>query len=250
MRRRRWTIGAAVVTAALIVAALVFAGEPFPGEIAGFGDESSVRAFGCFGRTGSVVLPACGCIIAPYLGTRSSASSSAISTSGASRLCSSSPPQQLRYPTTTAPGNDNPKPAFVLPLYVGPTAGRFVLGPAQMNGSIIKTAPADLDTQTDEWEVVLDFTLRAQPSSTGTRRSTTSATRRTRPILHTAHCKDRRERDRPVGAFGGLQKLRRGPRSAVLHSVPFTKAQAIEIAAEVRARLEVGPHLADCAGAL
>ncbi|HTT90145.1 MAG TPA: protein translocase subunit SecD [Acidimicrobiales bacterium] len=38
--------------------------------------------------------------------------------------------------------------------------GRYVLGPAEMSGSIIKTAAANLNSQTDEWEVDLTFTSR------------------------------------------------------------------------------------------
>jgi preprotein translocase subunit SecD len=38
--------------------------------------------------------------------------------------------------------------------------GRYVLGPAEMSGSIIKTATADLNSQTDQWEVDLTFTSR------------------------------------------------------------------------------------------
>jgi preprotein translocase subunit SecD len=46
----------------------------------------------------------------------------------------------------------------VLPNYSGYSAGRYVLAPAEMSGNIVKSAAAHLDSQTDEWEVVLDFT--------------------------------------------------------------------------------------------
>jgi preprotein translocase subunit SecD len=45
----------------------------------------------------------------------------------------------------------------VLPYYVGNTF-RYVLGPAEMSGNIVKTAAADLNSQNDEWEVDLTFT--------------------------------------------------------------------------------------------
>jgi preprotein translocase subunit SecD len=38
--------------------------------------------------------------------------------------------------------------------------GRYVLGPAEMSGSIIKTAAAELNSSTDQWEVDLSFTSR------------------------------------------------------------------------------------------
>jgi preprotein translocase subunit SecD len=45
----------------------------------------------------------------------------------------------------------------VLPSY-GTNLFRYVLGPAQMTGSIVRTAAANLDTSNDEWEVDLTFT--------------------------------------------------------------------------------------------
>jgi preprotein translocase subunit SecD len=54
--------------------------------------------------------------------------------------------------------DDNASDTVVLPNYSGLSAGRYVLAPAEMSGNIVKTATADLDSQTDEWEVVLDFT--------------------------------------------------------------------------------------------
>jgi preprotein translocase subunit SecD len=38
--------------------------------------------------------------------------------------------------------------------------GRYVLGPAEMSGSVIKSASANLNSQTDQWEVDLTFTSR------------------------------------------------------------------------------------------
>ena len=142
LRRRRWTIGAAVVTAALIVAGLVFAGASLSSAKSRPSGTKAQYALSAtsVGQARLYFRPV-DCIIAPYPGSRSSASSSAISTSEARQALRLEPrPQQVRYPTTTAPGNDNPKTAVVLPSYAGPAAGRYVLGPAQMSGSIIKTA--------------------------------------------------------------------------------------------------------------
>ena len=46
----------------------------------------------------------------------------------------------------------------VLPLYAGGTAPRYVLGPAEMDGSVVKTASAALDGATRQWEVDITFT--------------------------------------------------------------------------------------------
>ena len=53
---------------------------------------------------------------------------------------------------------DNGDATVVLPDYAGYAYGRYVLGPAEMSGSIIKTAAANLNSQTDEWEVDMSFT--------------------------------------------------------------------------------------------
>ncbi len=67
------------------------------------------------------------------------------------------PPNGNKY-GVTPPQDDNANDTVVLPNYSGYAAGRYVLAPAEMSGNIVKTATADLDSQTDEWEVVLDFT--------------------------------------------------------------------------------------------
>jgi preprotein translocase subunit SecD len=67
------------------------------------------------------------------------------------------PPNGNRY-GVTPPQDDNAGDTVVLPSYTGYSAGRYVLAPAVMSGNIVKSATADLDSQTDEWEVVLDFT--------------------------------------------------------------------------------------------
>ena len=67
------------------------------------------------------------------------------------------PPNGNKYGVTPTQ-DDNSNDTVVLPNYSGYAAGRYVLAPAEMSGNIVKSATADLDSQTDEWEVVLDFT--------------------------------------------------------------------------------------------
>ena len=243
LRRRRWTIGVAVLTAALIVVALVVAG-------AGLSSAKS-RPAGTKGQyalsatsvgTARLFFRPVDCIIAPYSDSPSSASSSAISTSEASKLCNSSPLQQVRYPTTTAPDNDNPKLAVVLPSYAGLAAGRYVLGPAQMSGSIVKTAHADLDSQTDESEVVLDFTG-------------SGSTAFNKNALAPYKCYEEDTSNPPYCALQAIElngtvlsapsvDSKNFPGSAEISgssSEPFTKAQAVKIAGQLRAASKMAP---------
>jgi preprotein translocase subunit SecD len=67
------------------------------------------------------------------------------------------PPNGNKYGVTPTQ-DDNSNDTVVLPNYSGYAAGRYVLAPAEMSGNIVKSATADLNSQTDEWEVVLDFT--------------------------------------------------------------------------------------------
>jgi hypothetical protein len=243
LRRRRWTIGAAVVTAALIVAGLVFAGASLSwakSRPAGTKGQYALSATSV-GAARLYFRPV-DCIIAPYSGSRSSASSSVISTSEASRLCNSSQLQQVRYPTTTAPGNDNPKTAVVLPFYAGPAAGRYVLGPAQMSGSIIKTAQADVDSFTNQWEV--NITFAAAGSAEFNRHAS-------QPYL----CYEKNPSNPPYCALQAVElngtvltapaiessHFAGGAEISGSSSEPFTKAQAMEIAAQVRAASKMAP---------
>jgi hypothetical protein len=243
LRRRRWTIGAAVVAAALIVAALVFVGTNLSwAKSRPSGTKAQYALSATSVGQARLYFRPVDCIIAPYSGSRSSASSSVISTSEASRLCNSSQPQQLRYPTTTAPGNDNPKLSVVLPFYAGPTAGRYVLGPAQMSGSIVKTAQADLDSYTNQWEVNITFT--AAGSAEFNRNAA-------QPYL----CYERDTSDPPYCALQAVElngTVLTAPPIESSHFAgaaeisgtsdePFTKAQAMEIAAQVRAASKMAP---------
>jgi preprotein translocase subunit SecD len=244
LRRRRWTIGVAVVTAALIVVALVFAGASLSSaktRPAGTKERYALSATSV--GTARLYFRPVDCIIAPYSGGRSSASGPAISTSEAGRLCKSSPLQQVRYPTTTAPGNDSPNAAVVLPLYAGPQSGRYVLGPAQMSGSIVKTAQADLNSFTNQWEVIVNFTAVGSAEFNGDaaqyylcyKKDTSNppycgalqaidldGTVLSTPAIESSH-------------FAGSAEI-----SGTL-SDPFTKAQAMEIAAQVRAASKMAP---------
>ena len=243
LRRRRWTIGAAVLTAALIVVVLVVAGASLSSaksRPAGTKGQYALSATSV-GHARLYFRPV-DCIIAPYWGSLSPASSSAISTSEASKLCNSSPTQQVRYPITTAPGNDNPKTAVVLPSYAGLAAGRYVLGPAQMSGSIVKTATAVLDSQTDEWEVVLDFT------SAGSTEFNSYA-------AQYYLCYEKDPSNPPYCSLQGFDvngtvlsapsvDSKTFPGSAEISgstSEPFTKSQAMKIAAQVRAASKMAP---------
>ncbi len=83
------------------------------------------------------------------------------------QICSLSAAQQPSYspPHGTSHGVtpaewDLAGSTVVLPYYAGFQYGRYVLGPAEMTGSIIKSATATLDPQTDQWEVDLTFTSR------------------------------------------------------------------------------------------
>jgi preprotein translocase subunit SecD len=67
------------------------------------------------------------------------------------------PPHANSHGVTPA-ADDNASETVVLPYYTGYGAGRYVLGPAEMSGSIVKNATATLNSQTDQWEVDINFT--------------------------------------------------------------------------------------------
>lgn len=79
--------------------------------------------------------------------------------------CSLSALQQLSYMPpggdshgdTPAP-NDKQNAVVVLPFYTSFSAQRYVLGPAEMTGSVVKSAAANLNPQTSAWEVDITFT--------------------------------------------------------------------------------------------
>jgi preprotein translocase subunit SecD len=86
-------------------------------------------------------------------------------TSLGSAICNlSSTEQELYLPPhgnshgVTPASYDNGDATVVLPDYAGYAYGRYVLAPAEMTGAIIKTAAANLNSQTDQWEVDISFT--------------------------------------------------------------------------------------------
>jgi preprotein translocase subunit SecD len=97
-------------------------------------------------------------------------------TSLASTLCNMTAAQQESYtPNPSWPNGLTPaahdvgSQTVILPFYTDySTSGkytpdqRFVLGPAEMTGSIVKSATANLNSQDDEWEVDLSFTSEGQ----------------------------------------------------------------------------------------
>jgi preprotein translocase subunit SecD len=114
------------------------------------------------------------CIIAPYVGagttTKASATATMATTLQASQVCSLSSTEQAHYLPSHGNGRGVTEAAYdaagatvVLPFYAGYAYGRYVLGSAEMTGSIIKTAVADLNSQTDQWEV--DVTMTASGSA-------------------------------------------------------------------------------------
>jgi preprotein translocase subunit SecD len=81
------------------------------------------------------------------------------------QICNLTPAQQAQYrPPRSNPLGDTP-PAFdfatssvVLSDYVGRQDNRYVVGPAEMNASIVASATAGKDTQSGTWEVFISFT--------------------------------------------------------------------------------------------
>jgi preprotein translocase subunit SecD len=97
--------------------------------------------------------------------TSTTAPTTATTVSLASQICNLSSTEQAFYlpPNGNSHGvtpadDDTMDATVVLPDYAGYAYGRYVLGPAEMTGSIIKTAAANLNSQTDQWEVDISFT--------------------------------------------------------------------------------------------
>lgn len=80
-------------------------------------------------------------------------------------ICSLGAAQQASYMPphgdshgVTPPSYDNKGATVVLPYYAGYKYGRYVLGPAQMTGGIVRSATATVNTSNDQWQVDLSFT--------------------------------------------------------------------------------------------
>jgi len=102
------------------------------------------------------------CIIAPLSGT-AGRPTSGVATS--KQICDLSASRQKTFvpPSSASNGNtlpayDTPKSTVLLAYYAGPTYGRFVLGPAEVNGSIVDKAAPKVNAQTQAWQVDLTFT--------------------------------------------------------------------------------------------
>ena len=103
--------------------------------------------------------------------TTTTVPSTTTTTTLADHICSLSTTQQESYMPPhgdshglTPPAWDNKNSTVVLPYYADYAKGkytpdsRYVLGPAEMTGSIVKNAAAFVNTQTSQWEVNLNFT--------------------------------------------------------------------------------------------
>jgi preprotein translocase subunit SecD len=129
-------------------------------EFPGGNDEAQVLTL--ISVKGQLLMRPVDCIIAPHVPSGSSAHSSP-----GSGPCKMSPRQQRRYlpPGGDAHGvtpaqYDNANGTVVLPLYAGFVYGRYVLGPADVSGAVIKTATAFRDPQLHNWGVNLRFTTK------------------------------------------------------------------------------------------
>jgi preprotein translocase subunit SecD len=118
--------------------------------------------------TSTTTAPVTGTTTAPGKGgttTSTTAPTTPTTVSLASQVCNLSssvqpfylPPHGNSHGVTPATF-DTTDATVVLPDYAGYLYGRYVLGPAEMTGSIIKTAVANLNSQTDQWEVDISFT--------------------------------------------------------------------------------------------
>jgi preprotein translocase subunit SecD len=132
----------------------------------------AIPVLAVLGQPGQLAFRPVDCIITPYSGARHapavpalSANATSAGTSGMPGICRLSAARQAGYLPPHGDGHgDTPeaydtKDATVVLSYRGDYVyGRYVLGPAEMTGSIVKAATAVLNSQTRQWEVVLRFT--------------------------------------------------------------------------------------------
>jgi preprotein translocase subunit SecD len=122
-------------------------------------------------QTGQLFFRPVDCILAPYVGARPGATTETPSegtttgppgagTSRASAICRLNSTEQKLYAPShgnihgvTPATYDTAGTTAVLADYAGYAYGRYVLGPAEMTGAIIKTAVANLNSHTNRWEV-------------------------------------------------------------------------------------------------
>jgi preprotein translocase subunit SecD len=129
------------------------------------------------GQPGHLAFRPVECIITPYSGARhvpavaapalsqSAANAMGLGASGTPSICGLSAAHRAGYLPPHGNGHGDTPEAYdtkdatvVLSYRVGYGYGRYVLGPAEMTGSIVKAATAVLNGQTRQWEVVLSFT--------------------------------------------------------------------------------------------
>ncbi len=167
LRRRRWAIGSAVALAALVASALGY------GVVRHSSATTAPKSVTSYSLSGPAVAKPwvyfrpVECLIAPLAGDAAKSAAPALAMSGrpgtssALGTCQLSTAQQGHYPTTP-PGKDNPKAVVVLPYYASTPyyisgIGRYVLGPAEMNASVVKTATAAINRQVGSWVVNITF---------------------------------------------------------------------------------------------
>ena len=129
------------------------------------GTSTTAKSTGPTGKSTTPVAPVTSTTAAKGATTTTTTASTTTTTSLGSAICNlSSTEQELYLPPhgnshgVTPASDDNGDATVVLPDYAGYAYGRYVLAPEEMTGSIIKTAAANLNSQTDQWEVDISFT--------------------------------------------------------------------------------------------
>lgn len=161
LRHRRWTGGTAVATALVCAACVGYLAYPSRTgpQVAGAGKSSAAVA----AVAASLYFRPVYCTIAPATAAPSSSPATPpLSRRAAEHLCGEDVPRQRQFPTTGSAG-DKPASPVVLPGPAGVLpAGRYVLGPAEMDGSVVRTAEAYQGQPTGPWAVRLSFTRPGQ----------------------------------------------------------------------------------------
>jgi len=127
------------------------------------------------GQPGQLAFRPVECIISPYSGAHhvpavaapalSQPAANGMGPGAIPGICALSAVRQAAYLPPhgdghgdTPEGYDTKTATVVLSYRQAYEYGRYVLGPAEMTGAIVKAATAVLDSQTRQWEVVLSFT--------------------------------------------------------------------------------------------
>lgn len=124
---------------------------------------ASVKGKGATGKTTTTVAGA----TTSSTGTTSTTTAVTTTTNPVEGACNLTQQQQEVWkPPVSTPHGDTPAASdksssyVVLPFYsdTSYSQARYVLGPAEMSGTVIKSAAANLNSQSDQWEVDLTFT--------------------------------------------------------------------------------------------